>query len=85
MSKHNLKLQFVATIIAVVILSALTTFAVRRERLIDTWRPVHYDVAIALNDQLTEITAAKADIDIVALKEFSVIDIDFGEIADRCR
>jgi len=80
MSKHNLKLQFVATIIAVVILSAMATFAVRRERLIDTWRPVHYDVAIALNDQLTEITAAKADIDIVALKELSVIDIDFGEM-----
>ena len=80
MVKHNRKLQFSVTVIAVVILYAPTTFAVRRERLIDTWRPVHYDVSITLNDRLTEITEARADIEIIALKEMSVIDLDFGEM-----
>jgi aminopeptidase N len=66
--------------IVVVIFSALTTFALRRERLIDAWRPTNYNVAITLNDSLTEITRAQTDIDIVALKPLRVIDLDFGEM-----
>src|SRR4029453_7623336 len=66
--------------IVVVIFSALTTFALRRERLIDAWRPTNYNVAITLNDSLTEITRAQTDIDIVALKPLRVIDLVFGEM-----
>ena len=66
--------------IVVVIFSALTTSALRRERLIDAWRPTNYNVSITLNDSLTEITQAKTDIDIVALKPLQVIDLDFGEL-----
>ena len=53
--------------------------AVRVEPLIDTWRPEHYLVNIALNDQLSEITAS-AQINVLIVKETSLIDLDFGEL-----
>src|SRR6266404_3677514 len=56
-------------------------FAQRRERLIDTWKPLHYDVAITLNDQLTEITKAQTEITAQILKDnVSMIDLDFGSL-----
>ncbi|HEV8369151.1 MAG TPA: M1 family metallopeptidase [Pyrinomonadaceae bacterium] len=64
----------------VLILSSLTGFALRRERLIDAWRPTNYNVSLTLNEQLTEITSAQADIDIVAVKTLSLVDMDFGEM-----
>src|SRR6266404_1425511 len=55
--------------------------AQRRERLIDTWKPLHYDVAITLNDQLTEITKAQTEITAQILKDkVSMIDLDFGSM-----
>ena len=53
--------------------------AARVERLVDTWRPEHYLVNIALNDQLSEITAS-TQINILIVKETSLIDLDFGEL-----
>jgi aminopeptidase N len=56
------------------------TKAARTERLVDSWQPKHYDLNIALSDGLTEITSARAEIEVVALKTLSVIDLDFGEL-----
>src|SRR5713101_4193846 len=56
--------------------------AQRRERLIDTWKPVHYDVSIILNDQLTELAKAQTEITALILKDnVSIIDLDFGSMA----
>src|SRR5215813_13311494 len=55
-------------------------FAVRVERLIDTWRPEHYVVNITLNDQLSEITSASARVNVLILKPTNLIDFDFGEL-----
>ena len=56
-------------------------FAVRQEHLIDAWKPLDYHVTLTLNDQLTEITSAQAEIAIVSLKDaLSQIDLDFGEM-----
>ncbi|MEO8433994.1 MAG: M1 family metallopeptidase [Pyrinomonadaceae bacterium] len=53
----------------------------RRERLIDTWKPLHYEVKIALNDQLSEITSAVTKVQVVILKNnVSTIDLDFGDL-----
>src|SRR5467141_4154855 len=53
--------------------------AQRRERLIDTWRPTHYDVSITFNDQLSEIASARTEVSAVVMKDnVSVIDLDFG-------
>jgi len=53
----------------------------RRERVIDTWKPLHYDVAISLNDQLTEIERAQTEVTALILKDkVSMIDLDFGSM-----
>jgi aminopeptidase N len=68
-------------LVLIVIASTSGSFATRHERLIDSWKPVHYNVSITLNDQLTEITSATAEITIVSLKDtLSQIDLDFGEL-----
>jgi len=56
------------------------SYAVRVERLIDTWAPKHYVVNITLNDQLSEIAAATTSIDISVLKPTALIDLDFGDL-----
>ena len=56
------------------------TLAVRVERLIDTWRPEHYIVNLTLNDALSEITSASARVNVLIVKQTSVIDFDFGEL-----
>jgi aminopeptidase N len=57
-----------------------SAFAVRKERLIDTWKPQHYEINLTLNNQLTEISTARVDIDIIAVKQLSLIDLDFGDL-----
>src|SRR5438876_2468016 len=55
--------------------------AQRRERTVDTWKPVHYDVSISFNDQLSEISSAKTEITLQVLKpNLAKIDLDFGEL-----
>jgi aminopeptidase N len=56
-------------------------FAARTERLIDDWKPTHYQVDLTFNEKLTEITSARAEITILSLKDsLSQIDFDFGEL-----
>jgi len=62
-------------------LAALSTFAQRRERLVDSWKPIHYDVDLTFNDQLTEIEA-RTDISIEVLAQtLTNIDLDFDDMA----
>lgn len=59
----------------------LKTSAQRRERSIDNWRPLHYDVAVAFNDQVTEITTARTEITLQVIKpNLTSIDLDFGDM-----
>ena len=67
-------------ILLYVVCSSLPALALRKERVIDTWKPTHYDVSLTLNASLTEISSARADIQIIALKELSLIDLDFGNL-----
>ena len=64
----------------VLIVSVSPAFAARVERLIDTWRPEHYIVNLTLNDALSEITSASARVNVLIVKQTSVIDFDFGEL-----
>ena len=77
-SKHVTTRAFL--VILLLFASSLSAFSLRRERLIDKWKPSHYDLSLTLNDQLTEITIAQALIDIVAVGNLSVVDLDFGEM-----
>ena len=67
---------------SVIILSCSLTasLGIRRERLIDTWRPLNYVVNITLDDRLTEIVEARAEIEVLALEKVSHIDLDFGDL-----
>ena len=67
-------------LLALTILTSSVAFAARVERLIDTWQPKNYVVSLKLNDQLSEIVAGSARIDVLVLKKTSVIDFDFGEL-----
>lgn len=61
--------------------AATQALGVRRERLIDTWRPVRYSVNITLNDDLSEISTARTEITIEAVKNISIVDLDFGDLS----
>ncbi len=66
---------------ALLLASATFAFAARSERVINTWRPVNYNVAITLNDGLTEITRARTEVSLQILKDnLTTVDLDFGEL-----
>lgn len=74
---------YVLFLLAVLFLACLplSAAAQRHERVVDTWRPLHYDVAISFNDQLTEISSARAEITLEVLAaNLTKIDLDFGEM-----
>ena len=59
----------------------LSVPAQRQERGVDNWRPLHYDVAVAFNDQITEITTARTEITLQVIKpNLTSIDLDFGDM-----
>ncbi|MBC8028916.1 MAG: M1 family metallopeptidase [Pyrinomonadaceae bacterium] len=77
------RVQSVRCVVALAILlcSVPLVAAARRERVIDSWKPVNYNVSLTFNDKLTEITHARAEISVLLLKEkVSEIDLDFGEL-----
>lgn len=77
------KSVYSSLLIRVLILLAFLSsqaFAARVERLIDTWRPIHYLVNIALNEQLSEITSASVRINVSIVKPTRTIDLDFGDL-----
>lgn len=76
----NLK-RFISIVFILCLSPAASTFAARRERLIDGWRPVHYSVSLTLDDQLTTIRTARAEITVLILKpQVTLLDFDFGEM-----
>jgi aminopeptidase N len=59
---------------------AISAFAARQERMLDKWKPVHYNITISLDEQLTEIRAT-TQITVVTLKDNVIeIDLDFGDL-----
>ena len=82
MNKKNslsIALQRFAFLSLILLTTYTFALAERHERLVDSWRPVHYDIALTLNDQLTEITSARAEINVQVLKgPLNVLDLDFG-------
>jgi aminopeptidase N len=54
--------------------------AIRREKLVDSWKPLHYTITIKLNDSLSTIVQARTEIKARALKQLSQIDVDFGNM-----
>jgi aminopeptidase N len=63
------------------LLTVTGALAERRERVVDTWRPLHYNVALTLDDRLTELTSARAEISVAILRgRLARLELDFGEL-----
>src|SRR5262245_34561489 len=76
-SRRRIQLAFVAVFLLTL---CSPTRAVRRDRMIDTWRPVHYAVTLKFNEGLTELAEARTEIKVLALKPVSQLDLDFGDM-----
>ena len=75
-SHHLARILLLAIILLTVVSVAICA---RRERLIDTWKPINYNVNIHLNDNLSEVTSAKTEVSLLILKDnVTHIDFDFG-------
>jgi aminopeptidase N len=73
-------LPLLASVLVLIALPLIAP-AQRRERAVDTWRPLHYGVTIAFNDQLTEITTARTEITLQVIRsDLTSIDLDFGDM-----
>ena len=80
MKELTRRLLFLLLILAVL----PSVYAERHERLIDTWRPLHFDVSLAFNDSLSELETVKTDITVEILKkDVMLIDLDFGAMPIR--
>jgi len=75
---HRTRIAFAAVF---VLLAATFVAAQRRERVVSTWKPLHYDVSLSFNDQLTEISSAKTEVTLQVLAaRLTVVDFDFGDM-----
>ena len=74
------RVLFTVLISAIVLVSFSPARAARHERLIDSWKPVNYNITLAFNDALSEIASARVAVTVQAVKDVSVIDLDFGDL-----
>jgi aminopeptidase N len=72
---------FAVLISAIFLQSFSSTLAARHERLIGSWKPLTYNITVAFKDDLSEMASARVAITVLALKDVSVIDLDFGDLA----
>ena len=73
------KLAFLAALL--VLWLATLAPAQRRERVVDSWKPLHYEVSLSFDDKLSEISSARTEIALKVLKQnVRSIDLDFGDM-----
>ncbi len=66
---------------ALFLLSAISVLGQRQERIVESWRPLHYDVSLSFSDQLTEITSARTEVTVeVITSSLTKFDFDFGSL-----
>jgi aminopeptidase N len=64
-----------------ILASSTPAFSTRQERVVSAWQPIHYDIALTLDERLSEVTKARTVITLHALRDkLQVIDLDFGEM-----
>ena len=71
----------IVLLLALLFLVGLPALAQRRERSVQSWKPVHYDVELNFDDQLSGFTSARTRISIEVLSQtLNTIDLDFGDL-----
>jgi aminopeptidase N len=72
---------FPALLLLLVALCATSADAERRERLVENWRPLHYDVTLTFDNELGALTRAETQLDALVLSDnLAAIDLDFGAL-----
>ncbi|MEO8043142.1 MAG: M1 family metallopeptidase, partial [Acidobacteriota bacterium] len=68
-----------AAILGCLLFSSL--IAQRKERVIESWQPTHFDVVINFDRDLSQVTSATTTIDVRARKgHVAMVDLDFGSM-----
>ncbi len=68
-------------LISLVFLFSFSIHAERKERLLDTWQPTHFEINLTFGDALTELTTVTTEVTILIRKnDVSLIDFDFGKM-----
>jgi aminopeptidase N len=64
-----------------IVLSSCAAFGQRRERTVDSWRPLHFDVDLTFDERMSQLAAAHTKITVEVLAtSLDRIDFDFGEM-----
>src|SRR5205085_3424908 len=75
---HTRRLVFLSALLFLVWLPAP---AQRQERRVQRWKPLHYDVEVNFDDQLSGFTSARTRISVEVLSPtLNTIDLDFGDL-----
>src|ERR1041384_8787491 len=78
MQTHTRRIIFLFTLLFLVGLSA---HAQRQERSVQGWKPIHYDVELNFDDQLSGFTSARTRISVEVLSPtLDMVDLDFGDL-----
>ena len=79
--KRNAHARRVLAAALLSLLCCVIAVGARRERLVENWRPIHYDVALTFDDKLSELTRAETRITILVVHApLRVVDLDFGSL-----
>ncbi|HYP01750.1 MAG TPA: M1 family metallopeptidase [Pyrinomonadaceae bacterium] len=79
-STHTLRRALIPALFVLLVVCP-SALAERRERRIEGWRPVHYNVTLVFNDELNELTRAETRLDALVLRNnLAVVDLDFGAL-----
>jgi len=66
-------------VLAFLLFSSLS--AQRKERIVDSWQPTHFDVAVTFDNSLSKLASATTTIDVRARKnDLAMVDLDFGSM-----
>ena len=69
----------VGAVVGLVLFSS--TFAQRKERLIESWYPTHFNVAVIFDRSVSQLAAAVTAIDVTSRKDgLAMVDLDFGTL-----
>src|SRR5580765_3734768 len=77
-------LQQIALLVLVALLTltgAGTAAAQRRERTVDSWRPVHFDVDLSFDENMTQLATVRTKVALEVLAPtVDKVDFDFGDL-----
>src|SRR5438067_5138439 len=81
MKKIQTHTRRIVFLLALLFLVWLPAQAQRQERSVQGWKPLHYDVELNFEDQLSGFTSARTRISVEVLSQtLNTIDLDFGDL-----